>query len=259
MITINLMELADIGTPKAIAQNIIKNNPDIALPIPIEEIAKSAGIKKIEYLNNVPFEGTLIANSNKTEGIIACNDKSNFERKRFTIAHELGHFLIPTHSNKLTCVASNISYTNQNSFINKEQEANCFASNILLPLPILNKEFNKIKFFDLHELEKLRQKFTVSYEAFIRALVNGGNEPMAFVFAENNIIKYYVASSDFPYLNIYPKTKLPITISSQLPYEITETVERDCDFWLNHRITSSLYEQHLIIKNKFSITMLTLD
>ena len=148
MIQIDLMELADIGNPKLIAEEIIKGNKDLILPIPIEEIAKVVGIKEINFLSNIEFEGALLANAGKTQGIIACNAKANDERKRFTIAHELGHFLIPTHSHNITCISSSISYENRNTFINKEQEANCFASNILVPQYFLKEELKKIKYFD---------------------------------------------------------------------------------------------------------------
>lgn len=259
MIQIDLMALADIGNPELIAKEIIKENKDASLPIPIEEIAKAVGIKEIQYISNAPFEGALVANSGKTEGIIACKAEGNEERRRFTIGHELGHFLIPSHSNRLTCATSSISYENRNIYNDKEQQANCFASNILIPQYFLEKELDKIKYFDLEELCKLREKFLVSYEAFIRALVTCCYEPMAFIFAENQIIKFFVCSNDFPYLNVRPKSKLPIKLTSNQNYELQETVERDCDFWLSNRISGSLYEQNLILKKNYSITMLTLD
>ena len=259
MIQIDLMELADIGNPKLIAEEIIKGNKDLILPIPIEEIAKVVGIKEINFLSNIEFEGALLANAGKTQGIIACNAKANDERKRFTIAHELGHFLIPTHSHNITCISSSISYENRKTFINKEQEANCFASNILVPQYFLKEELKKIKYFDLEDVCNLRKKFFVSYEAFIRALVDCCNEPMAFIFSENQIIKFFVCSEDFPYLSIRPKNKLPIKLEFTQNHEIQETIERDCDFWLSHRISSPLYEQNMIINKKYSITMLTLD
>lgn len=259
MIQIDLITLADIGNPKLIAEEIIKENKNISLPVPIENIAKAVGIQEINFVPNAPFEGALVANSGKTQGIIACKKEVNDARKRFTIAHELGHFLLPTHSNKLTCTTANISYENINKFINKEQEANCFASNILVPQYFLKKELSKIKYFDLEELCKLREKFLVSYEAFIRALINYCDEPMAFIFAENQIIKFFVCTKDFPYLNIRPKNKLPIKLISNQNYELQETIERDCDFWLSNRISGSLYEQNLILNKNYSITMLTLD
>ena len=65
MIQIDLMELADIGNPKLIAEEIIKGNKDLILPIPIEEIAKVVGIKEINFLSNIEFEGALLANAGK--------------------------------------------------------------------------------------------------------------------------------------------------------------------------------------------------
>lgn len=44
MIQIDLITLADIGNPKLIAEEIIKENKNISLPVPIENIAKAVGI-----------------------------------------------------------------------------------------------------------------------------------------------------------------------------------------------------------------------
>ncbi|MEN6565763.1 MAG: ImmA/IrrE family metallo-endopeptidase [Veillonellales bacterium] len=52
-------------------------------------------------------------------------------RKRFTIAHELGHFFIPTHNNSTyECDRFNIE---QFGNTGQETEANIFASELLLP------------------------------------------------------------------------------------------------------------------------------
>ena len=47
MLKLELIELADLVRPEQLVDAIIQQNPDIELPIPIEELAKLAGILKI--------------------------------------------------------------------------------------------------------------------------------------------------------------------------------------------------------------------
>jgi len=48
MTTLDLIELADLVTPEQLVDAIVKQNPDLPLPVPIEELANLAGISRIE-------------------------------------------------------------------------------------------------------------------------------------------------------------------------------------------------------------------
>ncbi len=74
MLKLELIELADLIHPEDLVNEIIKQNPGIPLPIPVEDLARLAGITKIEPLSSEGFEGTLIANAEKSEGAIFYND-----------------------------------------------------------------------------------------------------------------------------------------------------------------------------------------
>jgi Zn-dependent peptidase ImmA (M78 family) len=91
------MKLADLGSPEALADCIIAHYPDIEIPIPLERIAQAVGIVDIVGHTTGSFEGVLVTNAAKSTGSIAYNEASRIERRRFTIAHEIGHFLIPWH------------------------------------------------------------------------------------------------------------------------------------------------------------------
>ena len=56
-------------------------------------------------------------------------------RARFTLAHELGHFFIPNHRNALRSGRApyHPSFCEYESKLFVEQQADCFASNLLLP------------------------------------------------------------------------------------------------------------------------------
>jgi Zn-dependent peptidase ImmA (M78 family) len=63
-------------------------------------------------------------------------------RKRFTVAHEIGHFVMPHHRRlKNVCEEKKIESFDLN--LNRpEIEANEFAAELLLPTAVLTKRFN---------------------------------------------------------------------------------------------------------------------
>lgn len=49
MLKLELIELADLVRPEQLVDAIIQQNPVIELPIPIEELARLAGILKLSH------------------------------------------------------------------------------------------------------------------------------------------------------------------------------------------------------------------
>lgn len=66
-------------------------------PVPVGEIARALDIVEIrmETLSNI--EGALVTTPERGFGSILVNQNSSSRRRRFTIGHELLHFLSPTH------------------------------------------------------------------------------------------------------------------------------------------------------------------
>ena len=87
----------------------------------------------IEVIDNEPInkDGYLVCDRG-CKLIFVSSNITNRHRKKFVISHELGHFLL--HREKLYCCTNiseiGISQINNNG---QEYEANCFASEYLLP------------------------------------------------------------------------------------------------------------------------------
>jgi Zn-dependent peptidase ImmA (M78 family) len=63
----------------------------------------------IDYSPLDNLEGALVANEYKTEGVILINNSKEIgtkERQRFTLGHEIGHFMIPHHGHEMSCSIS---------------------------------------------------------------------------------------------------------------------------------------------------------
>jgi Zn-dependent peptidase ImmA (M78 family) len=116
------------------------------------------------------------------QGIIAYSDDQSNQRKRFTIAHELGHFLLHKSDGEDTVFLdtdfivkyrSNKVYTETE--LRQEQEANTFAASLLMPRELIFKELNKSELRNMSESDliyELARIFDVSVPAMTFRLSN---------------------------------------------------------------------------------------
>ncbi len=132
------------GSPHGLVTQILKHEPDIAIPVPIEELCARLDITKIAPFETEGFEGSLLTDIDRSKGIILFNQNSHRSRRRFTIAHELGHFLIPTHmpspDGQFLCSRADmlrLTAKENDRRSRMEVEANQFAALMLIPPPAL--------------------------------------------------------------------------------------------------------------------------
>lgn len=87
------------------------------------------------------FQGMLKANKDRSKWLILYNSAvTSLGRKRFTIAHEFGHYLLHRHANSaFQCGADDIETGHQNKF-DIEADADKFASYLLMPYDDFRKQ-----------------------------------------------------------------------------------------------------------------------
>ncbi|KQT81835.1 ImmA/IrrE family metallo-endopeptidase [Methylobacterium sp. Leaf466] len=93
---ISRKDLADAGSPEALVKRILQAEPNIPVPVPIQELCVRLSILRIEDLDTDGFEGGLVTDAKRSEGTVLAK-RGGEPRRRFTIAHELGHFLMAHH------------------------------------------------------------------------------------------------------------------------------------------------------------------
>jgi Zn-dependent peptidase ImmA (M78 family) len=100
-------------------------------------------ITKIQGEHIDGFEGMLKANKSKTKWLIVYNDGNGSEgRQRFTVAHELGHYMVHRElQNEFACLDDEIS-TGERSKRDIEAEADQFASTLLMPYDDFRRQVN---------------------------------------------------------------------------------------------------------------------
>jgi hypothetical protein len=97
------------------------------------EIAPQVGLRVVE-VDAESFDGALLRVVGEPRGTVALRKTIAEEgRKRFTLAHELGHYLLPNQQEALRpCVPTEIeSWSTENAAC--EIDANTFAAEVLMP------------------------------------------------------------------------------------------------------------------------------
>lgn len=155
---------------------ILKDQGINSPPINIEKIAKSKGAQIVPYEMGNEISGILVVNGNK--GVIGVNTSQAKVRQKFTIAHELAHYLLHRQGPKeqkeqlfvdkdfIVKYRSNKSYSREE--MRHESEANAFAAALLMPKQFIFAELNKKQNQDLSEtalIEELARIFDVSIPA----------------------------------------------------------------------------------------------
>lgn len=99
-------------------------------PYDLNQLAEIYG--SVEYIH-IPFEadGITIGIGGEEKPQIIINDSAPDTRKKFTLAHELGHIVIPWHTGT---IVSHIDHVESNfEYKEMEAEANQFAAELLIP------------------------------------------------------------------------------------------------------------------------------
>lgn len=140
-------------------------------------------------------EGRLIRKG--STGIITINNRIPEEgRKRFAIAHELGHFELHTVSQLLLCTKEDMYVWNKNK--TQEIEANKFAASILMPAEIFKRYLDDIP-PNMEIIKNLSAKFRTTLTATALRYVQLSTEPCAIAITKNSIIKWYKKSPNFDF------------------------------------------------------------
>jgi Zn-dependent peptidase ImmA (M78 family) len=122
-------------------------------PVPVEDAAKLLNIKIVEYDKFASnFSGTLVKGENIT--VLGINPTHSQIRRRFTIAHEIGHYLLG-HDIR------DVLEENLERPPNLEREANMFAGELLMPKEFLKKDIKA----GISTVPDLAKKYNVSEQA----------------------------------------------------------------------------------------------
>jgi Zn-dependent peptidase ImmA (M78 family) len=153
----NIIDMADFKRAQKEAEAIWQKLCLTSPPIPILEVTENHGllVRDANFSAHPKISGILDVKGQ----IIYINAEESPARKRFTIAHELGHWILHPCIKEENSVHT-IYYRRpiDKETDDLEKEANCFAANLLVPIGFLKK------YRDLYPEQELAALFAVSQE-----------------------------------------------------------------------------------------------
>jgi Zn-dependent peptidase ImmA (M78 family) len=123
------------------------------------------------------------------------------QRRRFAIAHELGHFEMHRNASALAvCTSDDIDRPRWGSVhdaaVARESEANEFASHLLVPERFATPNIRGRK-PTLDVVRELADRFDTSLIAAAVAFIRLSNEPCALVFSKQGRVQWFSRTKDF--------------------------------------------------------------
>lgn len=161
------------NSPDAIALEVLTRAKATRLPVSLRNIARLYDVKIAEDSLEGGAAGYLLRDDGRA--LIVVNKRDSRARKRFTIAHELGHLLMHRGRPLLVDGDVRISERTASDFAStpEEREANQFAAALLMPEELVLREWEKVHPTPAAVAE-LAQRCEVSLSAMQFRLTNLG-------------------------------------------------------------------------------------
>jgi Zn-dependent peptidase ImmA (M78 family) len=167
---------------KMLAENLAEKHGQGAVPVNVEKIAVALGLKISKADLGPEVSGLLVFNGSSAH--IYVQKRDPLVRRRFTIAHEIGHHFLQHQFE-----GSEAVHVDKGNYISqrgprssggidaKEVEANQFAASLLMPISLLRQSIAKLSkatpLLD-HHVTLLAHQFQVSEQAMTIRLISLG-------------------------------------------------------------------------------------
>lgn len=159
------------------AMKLLHQSEALALPVNLDRVVERLGLS----LNEKPLE-------NEYSGFLAVKEKTivvNLHhppaRRRFTIAHEIGHYQLHRRSEDIPVFIDRAVYHRKESVAGvdhfMEMQANAYAAGLLMPEALLDEYLEDHPALDLEkpaDIKTLAEEFEVSRPAMEFRLINLG-------------------------------------------------------------------------------------
>ena len=180
-------------------------------------------------------------------------------RTNFTIAHELGHYLMHRHEhpNGFKCKAEDMAKWNS-KYRQLENEANRFAASLLMPLDDFREQIPESKKVDLSDLGECAERYQVSLMAATLRWLSYTKVRAVLVVSRDGFILWSRSSNPAFNSGIYMKVEgvsPPREVPSQSPIVssasvvgLADPVNHSSDVWLGKEVV-----EHALISNRYDL------
>jgi hypothetical protein len=126
-------------------------------------------------------------------------------RVKFSLGHELGHYYLPHHRERLRNGYRHNSITDYVSRDPLEAEADEFSADLIMPMELFRKELNNFRsgFCTLEDLGRLASRLGTSLTSTARRYCESDGEACTIYFSEGGLINWGKASEDMKRTGMY--------------------------------------------------------
>ena len=211
-LALSRIEIESAGSdPRKLARALLAQLPDVTGPVPIEAIARALDIVSIEVAPLSGIEGCLQCDPLKSEGQIVVNANSPPRRRRYTIAHELGHFLNERHRPTIdfgfACTAEDLSKPRRTGPHQRQETRGQHLRHRGADAAVRPRQIPEPA-AELDHALALAEAFEISREAAIRRYVALQGECLAAVFSKDGRVRYIEKGEGFPATTMWTGDRL---------------------------------------------------
>lgn len=184
-----------IITPSQAAKNVLES---LGITDPsktdIEDlIIYHNGIVKHQPMGSC--DGRMVMKNGRS--IVTLNSNIEFaQKKRFVLAHELGHIIC--HAGKDATFSDDYNTLEAYKHGPQEQEANDFASELLMPCESFLKSCQKKK-FGSELIRSLASQYNTSLTSTVYRYIDLGPHPICVFYSKDDIVQYWKKSKNFDF------------------------------------------------------------
>lgn len=159
--------------------------------IDLEAIAFDAGAQ-LRYRLLDGCEARIIGRDN--QAIITVNSRGSDRRKRYSVAHELGHW----HHHRGKCLVCRVEETRPQTALSPERVADRYAADLLMPWYLFKPRARQQPKFNFEAVTALADMFDTSLTATAIRLVESEHTPSLVVCHGQNGRRWFARSPSVP-------------------------------------------------------------
>lgn len=168
----------------------------LTAPVDLVDVTRALGLE-IRYCESSGFDGALICSKHNRVGTVLVKKSiRELGRRKFTIAHEIAHYVLPHHgSSENVCNSCEVESWDRR-LPAQEVEANIFAGELLIPERLLSPVVKREK-PTMRIIRDIALSFETSLTAAAYRAMHLTPFRAAIVWSTNGIIRWFKGSEEF--------------------------------------------------------------
>ena len=190
------MKVSYKTSPPEYFAHLVLSRVSLTHPIDLEKVAIALGLRIRTVAMNA-WDGVMqkVSDGRALGTIRIRAGIGSHGRKRFTIAHEIGHYLLPGHGEEYSsCTFSDINVPRKSAL--KELEANRFAAELLLPADQIPSRIGDQP-LSIDIIRRVAKEFEASLLATAFQCVAATSENCVVIVTLDRIVQYYRPSKSW--------------------------------------------------------------